>query len=64
MLDAGHEAIAEFILEASTRLAWMDEELARLHDESDKRALAAAREELVRMLAQICGESFWRIAKA
>jgi hypothetical protein len=50
MVDADHEVIAEFIVKARKRLEWMDEELARLSDEGDRRSRAGAREELVQMM--------------
>ena len=53
MVDVDHEAVTEFIVEAQERLAWMNEELARLNDESDRRAMVVAREELVRMIKSV-----------
>jgi hypothetical protein len=56
MIYADRETVAEFIVEAAERLEWMDRELTRVQSDSDRRALAAAREELVRMLGRIVCE--------
>ncbi len=50
MVVVDHESVAEFIVETLDRLDWMDAELARLSDEGDRRALAAAKEELTVLL--------------
>ena len=56
MVNVDHEAVAAFIVDAWKRLAWIDRELARLHDEGDRRALAGAREELVRVMATVANK--------
>ncbi len=50
---ANAEAIGEFIVEASKRLEAMDVKLAHLENESDRLAVARARDELELMLKAV-----------
>jgi hypothetical protein len=56
MIYADHKAVALFVLEATARLRWMDRELAGPRSESERLALAGAREELVRMMARVANK--------